>query len=198
MALRVVVLADEPAVRDRLAGEIDALEDAVVVAAGAVGDEDLTAFPADVAVWHIGTDLPDARTHLARGPVLDHPTLVLGPAGLGPEAVGSGAGGYLRHDAADARLRAALHAVAAGLQVVEPPEPADVPAEDGAVEDLTPREMEVLQLLAEGLPNKEIARLLHISEHTVKFHVTTIFGKLGARSRTEAVTRAARQGLLIL
>ena len=65
-------------------------------------------------------------------------------------------------------------------------------------EDLTPREMDVLQLLAEGLPNKEIGRRLRISEHTVKFHVNTILAKLGARTRTEAVTRAARQGLIML
>jgi DNA-binding NarL/FixJ family response regulator len=58
--------------------------------------------------------------------------------------------------------------------------------------------MEVLQLLVEGLPNKEIARRLGISEHTVKFHVTTVLGKLGARTRTEAVTRAIRQGVIAL
>jgi DNA-binding NarL/FixJ family response regulator len=65
-------------------------------------------------------------------------------------------------------------------------------------EELTPREREVLQLLAEGLGNKEIARRLRISDHTVKFHVNAILGKLGARTRTEAVTRAARQGLITL
>jgi DNA-binding NarL/FixJ family response regulator len=56
----------------------------------------------------------------------------------------------------------------------------------------------VLQLLAEGLPNKRIAAQLHISEHTAKFHVSAIILKLGATSRTEAVTLAARRGLLIL
>ena len=65
-------------------------------------------------------------------------------------------------------------------------------------EELTPREMEVLQLVAEGLPNKQIATRLGISDHTVKFHVDAILGKLGAHSRTEAVTRAARLGLLVL
>jgi len=66
------------------------------------------------------------------------------------------------------------------------------------VEELTPRERHVLQLLAEGLPNKAIADRLGISEHTVKFHVSAIMSKLGAQSRTEAVTRAARLGLIIL
>jgi two-component system nitrate/nitrite response regulator NarL len=66
------------------------------------------------------------------------------------------------------------------------------------VEDLTPRELEVLQLLAEGLPNKAIGLRLSISEHTVKFHVNAILGKLGAQSRTDAVVRATRLGLIIL
>jgi len=63
-------------------------------------------------------------------------------------------------------------------------------------EPLTPRELEVLGLIADGLSSKEIARRLGISEHTVKFHVNTIMSKLGARSRTEAVVVAARLGLI--
>ena len=66
------------------------------------------------------------------------------------------------------------------------------------VEPLTPREAEVLRLVAEGLPNKVIANQLGISEHTVKFHLNTILGKLQASSRTEAVTKAARLGWIIL
>ena len=65
-------------------------------------------------------------------------------------------------------------------------------------ETLTPREAEVLRLVADGLPNKAIAGRLGISEHTVKFHLNTILGKLQASSRTEAVTRAARLGWIIL
>jgi DNA-binding NarL/FixJ family response regulator len=64
-------------------------------------------------------------------------------------------------------------------------------------EILTARENEVLQLLAEGLANKAIARRLGIRETTVKFHVNSILAKLGAQSRTEAVARAARQGLVL-
>ncbi len=63
---------------------------------------------------------------------------------------------------------------------------------------LTPREIEVLGMLAEGLGNKTIARRLGISEHTVKFHVSSLFTKLNAKSRTEAVTLGARQGLIML
>ncbi|HXF26085.1 MAG TPA: response regulator transcription factor, partial [Bryobacteraceae bacterium] len=65
-------------------------------------------------------------------------------------------------------------------------------------EPLTPREIEVLKMLAEGLSNKLIAVDLGISEHTVKFHVNSILGKLNAGSRTEAVTTGIRRGLVIL
>ncbi|HEX9926081.1 MAG TPA: response regulator transcription factor, partial [Anaerolineae bacterium] len=66
------------------------------------------------------------------------------------------------------------------------------------VESLTPRELEVLRLVAQGLQNKEIAAELVISERTVKFHVSSIMGKLGAGNRTEAVALAAQQGLIDL
>ena len=69
---------------------------------------------------------------------------------------------------------------------------------DALAEALTPRELEVLQLLAEGLSNKLIAARLGISEHTAKFHVNAILGKLGAQTRAEAVAQAARLGLLLL
>jgi DNA-binding NarL/FixJ family response regulator len=65
------------------------------------------------------------------------------------------------------------------------------------VEHLTPREQEVLQLLAQGLSNKLIAGRLGISDHTVKFHLNAILGKLGAQSRTEAIAQAARLGLVL-
>ena len=65
-------------------------------------------------------------------------------------------------------------------------------------EPLTARELQVLQLVAQGLPNKGIARRLGISENTAKFHVASLCGKLGASSRTEAVTLAARGGLILL
>ena len=71
--------------------------------------------------------------------------------------------------------------------------------DDDAIDDpLTPREVQVLELLAEGLPNKAIAQRLGISDQTVKFHVSSISGKLGAKNRTDAVRRAARRGLITL
>ena len=65
-------------------------------------------------------------------------------------------------------------------------------------EPLTPREVQVLELLAEGLPNKAIAARLHISDQTVKFHVAAICGKLGAANRTDAVRRALRRGIVAI
>jgi two-component system, NarL family, response regulator YdfI len=69
---------------------------------------------------------------------------------------------------------------------------------DELAESLTRRELEVLQMLAAGLSTKEIAARLNISEHTIKFHVASILGKLGAGSRTEAVSLGIRRGLVLL
>ena len=70
--------------------------------------------------------------------------------------------------------------------------------DDPAPEALTPREVQVLELVAEGLPNKTIADRLKISDQTVKFHIASISGKLGAANRTDAVRRAVRRGLITL
>lgn len=78
------------------------------------------------------------------------------------------------------------------------PAPTQETSDSALVEALTPREREVLELLAEGLSNKDIGRALGISEHTAKFHVNALLGKLDAQTRTEAVVRALRLGLLHL
>ena len=72
------------------------------------------------------------------------------------------------------------------------------PVVDAVVDALTPREREVLEMLAEGLSNKEIAWRMKISEHTVKFHIASIFAKLGVSTRTEAVVQGIRQGLVMM
>lgn len=117
--------------------------------------------------------------------------------------------GALRRDATPEEIAAALTAVAGGLITFDrhlatlllQPSPVMTPTPERFTvpdEPLTARELEVLQLLAQGLPNKIIASRLHITEHTAKFHVSSILMKLGAASRTEAVTTAARRGLLML
>lgn len=70
--------------------------------------------------------------------------------------------------------------------------------DDPLVEPLTPRELQVLELVADGLPNKAIAAALGVSDETVKFHLTSVFGKLGASNRTDAVRLALRRGLVAL
>jgi DNA-binding NarL/FixJ family response regulator len=80
-------------------------------------------------------------------------------------------------------------------RVIATAAPATVPREDAA---LTPRERDVLRLVALGLGNKEIAAELELSTHTVKYHLASVLAKLGARSRTEAVSRGIRTGLLPL
>jgi DNA-binding NarL/FixJ family response regulator len=107
----------------------------------------------------------------------------------------------LLRDAETEAIVAALSAAAQGLRVLVPTL-ADalgagaLPAGSPAIEELTVREREVLALLAQGLPNKAIAQRLAISEHTVKFHINGLMGKLGAQSRTEAVVLAMRLGLV--
>jgi NarL family two-component system response regulator YdfI len=121
------------------------------------------------------------------------------------EALRAGVRAILRSDISPEQLVAALEAAAAGLTVLHPAEvdamfpagPASRPLAE-LTEPLTPRENEVLQMLASGLANKEIAARLAISEHTVKFHVASILGKLGAGSRTEAVSLGIRRGLVLL
>lgn len=118
--------------------------------------------------------------------------------------LGLRAWGILSSDATAEALRTAVRALAEGLVVVSPDAQSlllsgeaareEQDAEDGVVERLTGREGEVLRLLAQGLTNKEIAAALRISEHTVKFHVSSIYGKLGASNRTEAVRKGARRG----
>jgi DNA-binding NarL/FixJ family response regulator len=198
MDLRVVVLAGERSLVDQLSAEIDALPECRVAAGGTLEDDAVRGVPADLVVWDFGPALSAARDQLLKVTEVDLPILALGPGALSAEALAAGAAGFLRRETSGARLRAALEAVALGLQVTEPATLPGTEARGPEPEELTAREMEVLQLLVEGLPNKEIARRLGISEHTVKFHVTTVLGKLGARTRTEAVTRAIRQGVIAL
>jgi NarL family two-component system response regulator YdfI len=121
-------------------------------------------------------------------------------------ALRAGVRAVLPGDMSPDQVVAGLEGAAAGLIVLHPAgvdamfpaaEPASNPFAE-LIEPLTPRESEVLQMLASGMANKEIATRLAISEHTVKFHVASILGKLGAASRTEAVTLGIRRGLVLL
>jgi DNA-binding NarL/FixJ family response regulator len=116
------------------------------------------------------------------------------------EAVRLGVRALLPRDASEAEILAAVEAAAGGMAVIDPRElEALLPAHAAAeTELLTARELEVLRMMAEGTANKNIAWKLGISEHTVKFHVASILGKLNAGSRTEAVTTGIRKGLILI
>ncbi|MDZ8108639.1 MAG: response regulator transcription factor [Nostoc sp. DedQUE12a] len=113
-----------------------------------------------------------------------------------------GVQGILSSTSTEAEIIAGVEAVASGLVVLHPDVLELLPMREkvlpNPVQTLTPREMEVLGMLGYGLGNKAIAKRLQISEHTVKFHVSSIFQKLGVSTRTEAVTAGVRLGLIML
>ena len=206
--LRVLVVADDHLARAGLAALLEGQTGCTVVGQIAPGEYDAPGadrYQPDVVLWDLGWDAASAAEHLGEVSESGPPVVALVPDESHSAVVwAAGARGLLLRDVDEAALLMALAAVSHGLAVVDPvltptfshqthgdslsPSPAE----------LSPREMEVLGLIAEGLPNKAIARDLNISEHTVKFHVNAILGKLGAQSRTEAVTRATRMGLISL
>ncbi len=202
--LRVLVCARYPAVRSGLRELLTSSGIEAVEWAPARRDAPDTVEDIDVIV----TDLDSEHADLPAGRGADWATLpsvmlVDGAEQVRPGGADEPARGWLLRDANAQELSAAVRAVAAGIIVLAPSIAREVtrPAPDIDTRDapaLTGREGEVLRLVAGGLPNKTIARELGISEHTVKFHVGSILAKLDARSRTEAVTLAARRGLLTL
>jgi two-component system nitrate/nitrite response regulator NarL len=212
--LRVLIVADDPLARAGLAAMLADQPGCIVVGHVAESAEllgSLDVYRPDVVLWDLGWDAASASPSLEE--TLEHLS-ELGDAGASVvalipddayaiEAQTAGARGLLLRDSGAESLVAALTAAAQGLVVLDPSlansaQGSRDPSSPSLVEELTPRELEVLELLAEGLPNKVIARRLGISDHTVKFHVNAVLGKLGAQSRTEAVVRATRLGLILL
>jgi two-component system nitrate/nitrite response regulator NarL len=213
--LRVLVIADDPLARAGLAAVL-ADQSELVVCGRTSGMDDLRAaielYRPGVLLWDAGWHPVPSLARLAdleaRVPV----AILLPDESDARQAWTAGARALLRRDAEPSRIAAALAAAVHGLAVIEPdfaealrsslpdrtPSLSEGAGSAALVEPLTPRELEVLRLLAEGLPNKTIAARLDISEHTVKYHVNTILGKLGVTSRTEAVVRATRLGLILL
>ena len=129
------------------------------------------------------------------------PMVVLTDGASMPDAFRSGARAVLQRNASPGQIIAAVYAAAAGLVAVAAEDRAAVFPQthvEQVNDPLTPRETEVLEMLAEGLSNKEIAYRLGISEHTAKFHVNSILAKLNAGTRTEAVMRGIRLGLVMI
>jgi len=156
---------------------------------------------ADISLIDLQPEMPASTTRDWLEELLEVTSIVLLVPEPEPGVVNqirrAGVGGVLQSNASSEQIVQAIKSVASGLMVFDralaPQSPDDEP-----LEQLTPRESEVLRLLANGLGNKEIAVKLSISEHTIKFHIHSILGKLGAASRTEAVTRGLRSGLIEL
>jgi len=126
----------------------------------------------------------------------DVPLLVLLSDGADAlEAIAAGARGAISRSSSPSRIHAALRAIGEGLIVIDREPSRDA---EPLADPLTAREQDVLDLLASGLTNKEIATRLGITDHTVKFHVNAILAKLGAETRTEAVVHAAKLGIVVL
>jgi DNA-binding NarL/FixJ family response regulator len=155
--------------------------------------EDLRAQGALDAIVALAADAAEAARIAAALPA-QVPVLWLGEAAAPPA---TGPTGQLAADVNDEVLAAALHALASGLSVHDGAHHWP-PVRDAAElsEPLTPRELEVLELMAKGLANREIAQALGISSHTAKFHVAQILEKAGAATRTEAVRQGLRLGLI--
>lgn len=206
--LRVLVCGPDLLARVGLAALLSALPAVTVV--GQVAPADLPTTPLsiyqpDVMLWDAGWQPQNQVEALTAAVEAGYRIVLLLPDPAAVRTVqASGLQGLLLRTDEGATLAAALRAVACGLTVFDPQiaplllAPPTRSDDAYPLEALTPREQEVLQGLAQGLSNKLIARQLDISEHTVKFHVNAILGKLGAQSRTEAVVRATRAGLLLL
>jgi len=206
--IHVLIVDDHPIVRDGLLAVLGDQPDLEVI--GAVGSAEealalaLTVRP-DVVLLDLelpGLDGVAALPRLAE--IMPAARVLVLTAYATDErvfgALKAGAAGYLLKGTPAAEIVRAIHDIHAGGSALEPTVAARVVAAVGSPHrvstELSPREREVLTLLAEGLPTKQIARALDITERTVKFHVASLFVKLGASNRAQVVALAARHNLL--
>jgi two-component system nitrate/nitrite response regulator NarL len=203
-AARVLLLGGDPLARAGVAALLNGAAEVVVAGAGSTDEAPglLLALDPEVLCWDPAGEVRSAPGLVAAAGRV--PVLALVEAG---EEAGdlwrAGVRALLPRRTGGEALAAGLRATAKGLTVLEPRQAAGWlrppgPAAGEGPDALTPREQEVLALLAEGLGNKAIAARLEVSEHTSKFHVNAILGKLGAATRAEAIVLAARRGLVVL
>ncbi|MEV0636076.1 response regulator transcription factor [Streptomyces sp. NPDC050619] len=206
MTVHILIVDDHPVVRFGLRGMLEAYDDLRVVGEAGSGDEAIVLAAATrphVVLMDLrmpGTDGATATARIRQ----EHPgirVLVLttyeGDADILP-AIEAGATGYLLKDTPIGTLTDAIRAAARGETVLAPPVAGRLVTHMQAPsgEQLTPREVQVLGLVARGLSNSEIGRQLYIGEATVKTHLLRTFVKLGVNDRTAAVTLALSQGIL--
>jgi DNA-binding NarL/FixJ family response regulator len=219
--IRIVVADDHQVVRTGFATLLDTQPDFDVVGTAVNGSEAVRIcreLHPDVVLMDVrmpGTDGIEATRQLAEpgeegGPRI----LILTTFDLDDyvyDALCAGASGFLLKDVTAERLFDAVRVIAAGEALLAPavtrrlisefsrirPRQAAAPTAMAALRELTPRETEVLRLIAEGLSNPEIAARLVVTEETVKTHVSRVLGKLGLRDRTQAVVTAYESGLVV-
>jgi len=213
--MRVVLVAPALALRAGLVALLSTSESIEVIAQGAAL-VDVLPLPAEMDILLLAADLvssAELRNALQPAQAAGVLFLVSDESRVSRLAAGLSLRpwGILPLECSTEELMAALHALQEGLiagapSLLEPllirlPEHESLAGEalaDLPAEPLTEREAQVLQLLAQGLANKQIAYALGISEHTVKFHISSVYSKLGVASRTEAVRQGVRQGLVVL
>ncbi|MGW4696214.1 response regulator transcription factor [Kitasatospora sp. YST-16] len=208
--IRVLVVDDHPVVRRGLRAMVDDLPEVTAVgeaADGAAALDLLAGLPADrrpdvvLMDLQMGTGMHGVEATRRITALPDPPAvLVLTTYSTDADilaAVEAGATGYLLKDAPPEDLAAAIQATARGETVLAPPVAARLLGRVRAGRpSLSPREAEILQLLAEGLPNRQISKRLFISEATVKTHLVHIYDKLGVDSRTSAIAAGLAAGLI--
>lgn len=214
--IRVCVVDDQTLVREGIQSLLGLSEEVVVIGEAADGEAALALIahdPPDVLLLDLRMPRRDgiATLHAMRERGIDLPVLVLTTFDddeLVLQALRAGARGYLLKDVTLEQVVAAIKTLADGGSLVQPALTARMeralaqqPTVDGFTglprpQALTPRELEILRLLAGGYSNREMAAALHLAEGTVKNHVSSVLMKLGVRDRTRAVLRALDLGLL--
>jgi two-component system, NarL family, response regulator LiaR len=220
--IRILLADDHPIVREGLRAVLETQTDFEVIAECATGDEALrlssTLHP-DMMLLDLEMPIMDGVETIRRLRQMPHPPRIIVFTAFDNDeriihAIQAGADGYLLKGAPREEIFNAVRVTMQGGSLLQPlvaskllrhvgqqhvsGTPARQMAKVPPIETLTERELEVLRLLAQGMPNKEIATHLVISERTAKFHVSSIMGKLGATNRTEAVSLAAQRGLITL
>ena len=204
--IRILVADDHPVVRDGLVAILSTQPDFDIIGEAANGREALSKtrqLEPDVLLLDLEMPELDGVGVLKQVQHSGLPTRVIVFTAFDTDerilhAVQAGAQGYLLKGAPREELFNAVRVVHSGGSLLQPIVASRLLRQVNDDSSLTGRELEVLRLLAQGLQNKEIALRLVISERTVKFHVSSILGKLGAGNRTEAVRLAAQQGLIAL
>ncbi|MFI6386654.1 response regulator [Nonomuraea sp. NPDC050540] len=203
--VRLMIVDDHPVVRDGLRGMFDGLPDITVVAAAADGREALAlarSTEPDVVLMDLRMPNLDGvgairRLHAAHPATKVIVLTTYDTDGDVGRALAEGVAGYLLKDTPREELHLAVRTAAAGGRVLSPAIAGHLMAgKSRQPKDPSPRELEVLRLIAKGAGNKEVARTLLISETTVKTHLKHVFAKLGVETRAAAVVAAMERGLL--